>query len=100
MILILIPVAGIVLGVGLWVALRGLGALNMPGSEPGPSRPERRERPMPTATTSYYYGESSSGFRGWLDNIPQWALLTVIGLSGVWILGWLIVLIIGLSMLS
>ena len=91
MILLLIPVAGLLLGLGLWAAFRGMGALNVLGVEgSGPMRRDRayRDRPRPTS------------IREWFLQIRPGCLVAVIVAAGVWVLGWLIVLIIGLSYLS
>ena len=91
MILLLIPVAAVFLGLGLWAVTRGLGALNVPGVdayEPLTRRQARAERPRPTSV------------REWFTSIPSGWLVGVIVVCGVWIVGWLVVLIIGLSFLS
>ena len=92
MILLLIPVAGIFLGLGLWAAFRGLGALNVLGADSGGSgRGTRAAR---------YERERPASVREWLAQIRPGCLVAVISVAAVWILGWLIVLIIGLSFLS
>jgi len=87
-ILILIPVAGLVLGLVLWGAMRGLGAFNVLGAEPaGRSHAVTRDR-VPTS------------IRERIEDMPRAFLLTVIIASGVWVLAWLILLLVGLSVLS
>ena len=87
MILLLIPLAGIVLGVALWGVLRGMGALNVLGVE-GRVPQQTRER------------REATNLRERIEDIPQGCLIAVIAVTGLWILGWLVVLIIGLSVLS
>lgn len=87
MILLLIPVAGIVLGVAAWAVLRGMGALNVLGVE-GRVPAETRQRREP------------SNLRERVEDIPQGCLIAVIVVTGLWVLGWLVVLIVGLSVLS
>ncbi|MGH9224211.1 MAG: hypothetical protein ACRD2W_10625 [Acidimicrobiales bacterium] len=91
MILVLIPVAAIFLGLGLWAALRGMGALNVLGAEgTGPLTRSRDYSQRPRATS----------VREWFTLIrPGW-LIAVIAVCGLWILGWLIILLVGLSFLS
>lgn len=90
---LLIPFAAAALGVGLWFLLRGVGALNVPSADPG---------------TGYGGGyrastwqESRGGsFRERIDALPQGCLIAVIVVAGLWILGWGVALIIGLSLLT
>lgn len=106
MILLLIPLAGLVLGVGLWIGLRGLEALSLGGS----TRPEReswrerrgsRERfSFASSGSSGSSGSSSQGVREWAERIPPGWLIAVIAATGVWVLGWLVILIVGLNFLS
>ncbi len=105
MILLLIPLAGLMLGVGLWIGLRGLNALNVPGGEPTAYLPPSQWEPQPQGQARQYMPPSGTSTRGstWRDraaDIPQGWLVGVIVVSGIWILGWLIVLVIGLSLLS
>lgn len=91
MILVLIPLAGIVLGAVLWVAMRGMGAFNVLGTESGSytTRSERvRDRPVAT------------NLRERIEYMPRGCVLSVLVACGVWVLGWLIVLIVGLSLLA
>ncbi|MDQ4096939.1 MAG: hypothetical protein M3144_03590, partial [Actinomycetota bacterium] len=92
-ILVLVPLIGVVLGVGLYAALRSLGALNVPGSEPavGGTTPSWRARPH--YDTPNTLSERIAGVR-------PGCLVAVMVATGVWILGWLIVLAIGLNLLS
>jgi hypothetical protein len=106
-ILFLIPLGGIVLGLVLWIGLRGLGALSMGGGTG--TRSERstwRERrgdghgagfSLPSLRSG---GTTAQGVRDWADRIPTGCLIAVIAATGVWILGWLIFLIFGLNFLS
>lgn len=108
MILLLIPLAGIMLGLGLWAALRGFGALNLPGAEPssrgggGPpwTSRERRDSRERMWRPSGSDGYAPTGIRERIENLPQGCLFAVIITAGVWVLGWLIVLVVGLSYLS
>jgi hypothetical protein len=76
MLVILIIVPAIVLAVAVVVVLDRLGVL--PRLDGGPSLP-------------------SGGF---MESVPRGALFAAGGLMAVWILGWLIFLIIGLSILA
>ena len=95
MILLLIPLAGVAVGVGLWGALRAVGSLNLPGADAGPrrSRAPRAARERPSHLGPLTLSERT-------ENIPQGCLIAVLAVAGIWILGWLIVLIVGLSYLS
>ncbi|MGH9280168.1 MAG: hypothetical protein ACRD12_18970 [Acidimicrobiales bacterium] len=95
MILILIPLAGIVLGLILWGAMRGLGAFDsLGGSGSGGSwRAERSDR-------SEWRDRGSMSLRERVEATPRGCLLSVLVACGVWVLGWLILLVIGLSVLS
>lgn len=95
---LLIPVVAIGLGVGLWFLLRGVDALNVPGAEPAASS-------YRGGYGSGYGGGSWSASRGGsvrerIDALPAGCLIGVIVVAGLWILGWVIVLIVGLSFLS
>jgi hypothetical protein len=95
-ILILIPLVAAGLGVGVWAALRGVGALNFPGADSSSSSwsdspPRWRDR-EPRATPG------SLGER--IDQVPRGCLIAVIAAAGVWILAWLVLLVVGLSLLS
>jgi hypothetical protein len=106
MILLLIPVGGIVLGLALWVGLRGLA---IPGM--GIDRPERgsraswRDRHERGDGISWRPGallpsSASGGLREWADRMPAGCLIAVIAVTGLWVLGWLIFLVYGLNLLS
>ena len=99
MILLLIPVAAVVIGAGLWVGLRGWGALSL-----GVDRPERvtwrDRRAGREGRAPFSVRPDSEGLREWSDRLPAGCLIAVIVASGVWVLGWLIVLIFGLNLLS
>jgi hypothetical protein len=92
-ILVLIPLVGVVLGIGLYAALRSMGALNVLGSEPvtGGARSPRlgRERYDPPSTLAER-----------VTSVRPGCLVAIIVATGVWILAWLIALAVGLSLLS
>jgi hypothetical protein len=88
LILILIPIAGLVLGVVLWITMRGLGAFNVLGAEAGPYSSRTQDRPEAT------------NLRERIEYMPRGCLLSVVVACGVWVLGWLIALIVGLSLLA
>lgn len=106
MILLLIPLAGLLLGLGLWVGLRGLGMPSL-----GVDRPDRgwrgseRERRdggegFSWRPSAYSSSSGGGGLREWADRMPAGCLIAVIAVSGLWILGWLIFLVFGLNLLS
>lgn len=108
MILLLIPLGGLVLGLGLWLGLRGLGALSMDG-DVRPARSERagwRERRELRADGRgggggrFSFGSTPQGVREWAERVPTGCLIAVIATTGLWILAWLIFLIVGLNFLS
>jgi hypothetical protein len=76
MLVVLIIVPAIVLAVAVVVVLDRLGVL--PRLDGGPSLP-------------------SGGF---MESVPRGALLAAGGLMALWILGWLIFLVVGLSVLA
>lgn len=103
MILILIPLVAAGLGIGLWVALRGVGALNFPGTEPSSSRSSSASSSWSDSPPRWRDRESRSapgslGER--IDQVPRGCLIGVIAAAGVWILAWLVLLVVGLSLLS
>ena len=98
MILVLIPLAGIALGVGLWALLRGLGALNIPGGDPGGGS-RRGDGGGGGWSRSPTYSAPTS-LRERIEDLPQGCLFAVIGVAGIWILGWVILLLVGLSLLT
>ena len=106
MILLLIPVAGVVLGLGLWVALRGLGMPSMGIDRPDRgSRADRRDRResgegFTWRPASFTTSSGGGGLREWADRMPAGCLIAVIAVTGLWVLGWLIFLIFGLNLLS
>jgi len=101
-ILLLIPFGGVVLGVALWLSLRGLGALDMGAERPvRVSFRERREsRGSRERGAPFSFRPAPEGVREWADRIPQGCLIAVIVATAVWLLGWLIFLIYGLNLLS
>jgi hypothetical protein len=105
-ILLLIPVAGLLLGVGLWLGMRSLNTLNVPGGEPSTYLPPSQWDPQPAQPQSRQYvppSTLSTGETTWRDraaSIPHGWLIGVVVVCGLWILGWLILLIVGLSLLS
>ncbi len=99
MILLLIPLGGLVLGLGLWVGLRGLGALSMGGERPARAGfRERRDDRAGRAPSSFR--PAPEGLREWAERVPQGCLIAVIVLTGLWVIAWLIFLIFGLNLLS
>ncbi|MEW6154128.1 MAG: hypothetical protein AB1673_09110 [Actinomycetota bacterium] len=94
MILVLVPVAAVVVGLALWVALKGMGALTVPGADHagggagGYGRERFRDQPRPTS------------LREWVDRVPFGVYVGIIAVSAVWVLAWLIALIVGLSFLT
>lgn len=107
MILLLIPLVGIVLGVAAYLGLRAAGVFNVLGAEPGPRRRGREEREsgvrpsdvrgMGISWPRFGYGPNLFDRT---EGAPRGCLYAIIGVTAVWILGWLVVLIIGLSILS
>jgi hypothetical protein len=92
-ILVLVPLVGVVLGVALYVILRGIGVFNILGGEP-PTREARSYR----ASGEWRSRGLSLGER--LDAVPRGCLIAIIVVAGIWIIGWLVVLLVGLSFLS
>ncbi len=80
MLVVLIVLPAVVVAVAVVVVLDRMGVL--PRMDGGPS------------TSSWAYGS------GFLESVPQSALLIAGALMAVWILGWLVFLIIGLSVLA
>lgn len=103
MILLLIPLGGLVLGLGLWIGLRGLGALSM-GADARPERTSWRERRQGGERGERFSFRSvrspPQGVREWAERIPTGWLIAVIAATGLWIVAWLVVLIFGLNFLS
>jgi hypothetical protein len=97
-ILVLVPLVGVVLGVGLYLVLRAAGVLNVLGGDPSPrARGGMREtwaaRPRREPGASVTLADR-------VDSIPRGCLYAILAVSAVWIIGWLVVLGIGLSLLS
>jgi hypothetical protein len=94
-ILALVPLVGVLVGLGAWFGLRGFGAMDVLGGAPAKTgwREERRERPQD-------YSGGLAGVRERIDNLPQGCLWAVIGVSALWVLGWIVLLVIGVSLLS
>ncbi len=98
MILLLVPVAGALVGLALWVALRQVGLLGLPpGDTAGTTGGTGGER-------GYGYGgggsDRGSGVRGFLDSLPAGLLVGVIVVSAIWITMWLVALFVGMGILS
>ncbi|MFP5320032.1 MAG: hypothetical protein ACLGI2_17290 [Acidimicrobiia bacterium] len=91
---LLIPLVAVALGVGLWFLLRGVGAFNVPGADPGAGYGGGGYRP------STWEASRGGSVRERIDALPQGCLIGVIVVSGLWILGWVIALFIGLSLLT
>ena len=87
MILLLVPVLCAGAGLALYAGLRATGAFGtVAGTSPPPART--------------YTSAPPSGLAERIQAIPSGWLVAVIALCGVWILGWLIVLAVGLNLLS
>jgi hypothetical protein len=106
--LLLIPLVGIVLGVLAYLGLRAAGVFNVLGAEPAPWRaaPERaprrertarRERDTLISWPRFGYGP---GLTERFESAPRGCLYAIIGVTAIWILGWLVLLVVGLSLLS
>jgi hypothetical protein len=106
--LLLIPLAGIVLGVLAYLGLRASGVFNVLGAEPetrrgGRERGSRRERTAVhdrgtlISWPRFGYGPAlTDRFEG----APRGCLYAIIAVTAIWILGWLVLLVVGLSILS
>ena len=99
MILVLVPLAGVVLGIGLYLALRAAGVLNVLGGDVGP-RESRSLRTTWGERAASRHDNGPLSVRERAQDIPSGCLLAIIIATAVWIIGWLIVLIFGLSLLS
>ena len=87
MILILVPLLGIVVGLLLYGGLRVTGAFGTLG-DVGRQQDGWRERTR------------GLSLRERAEEIPRGCLLAVVVAAAVWVLGWLIVLVIGLNLLG
>lgn len=91
---LLVPILGIAVGVGMWFVLRGIGAMDVPGADPGGGGGYR-------APAASRWQESRGGsLRERIDALPAGCLIGVTVAAGLWVLGWVIVLIVGLSLLA
>lgn len=90
---LLIPLVAVALGVGLWFLLRGMGALNVPSADPAPGYGGGYR-------ASTWQASRGGSFRERIDALPQGCLIGVVVVAGLWILGWIVALIIGLSLLT
>ena len=102
MTLLLIPLVGIVLGVAAYLGLRAAGVFNVLGTEPEPWRPARgrpssHEREPGMSWPRFGYG---SNLTERAEQAPRGCLYAIIAVTAVWILGWLVLLVIGLNILS
>lgn len=87
MLLVLIPVAGVLLGAGLWLGMRGLGAFDsLDGGSPSGRSSWRDRGPL--------------SVRERIQEAPSGCLLSIVIACGVWTLAWLVVLVVGLSLMS
>ena len=102
MTLLLIPLAGIVLGVAAYLGLRAAGVFDVLGADPEPWRARRERRPGQereprTLWPRYGFGPNLTER---VEEAPRGCLYAIIGVTAIWVLGWLVVLVIGLSILS
>ena len=87
MILLLVPLLCAAVGLILYVGLRATGAFGVVAGG--------------GSSASTTYGSSApSSIRERIRDIPSGWLIAVIAVSGVWIVGWLIVLAVGLNLLT
>jgi hypothetical protein len=98
-ILLLVPLVGAVLGVGLYLVLRAAGVLNVLGSEPAP-RSSRSTRETWGAARARRDRSERVTLLDRVDIVPHGCLYGIIAITAIWIIGWLVVLIFGLSLLS
>ncbi len=95
---LLIPLVGVAVGLGLWALLRGVNAFNVPDADPAGSYSGGGRA---ATRSSGSWAESRGGsIRERIDALPQGCLIGVIVVAALWILGWIVVLLIGLSLLS
>lgn len=95
---LLIPIVGVAVGLGLWAVMRGMNALDIPSADPGGGYGGGGRSTTRGGST---WSESRGGsFRERIDALPQGCLIGVVVLAGVWIVGWIVVLLIGLSLLG
>jgi amino acid transporter len=90
-ILLLVPVFCAVAGVAVYGVLRLTGVLDFASLGTTPQVREPGWRPWRSEATT---------FRDRIEEIPRGVLLGVIIAAGAWILGWVVVLIVGLSLLA
>jgi hypothetical protein len=90
-ILLLVPVLCAVVGVVLYGALRATGAFGVFASADGASS-SRVSRGRSSA--------EPSSIRERVQNIAPGWLWAVVATAAIWILGWLIILLVGLSLLT
>jgi hypothetical protein len=91
LILLLVPVVCALAGLAIYGVLKLTGVFEFPGVESRPAVREPGWRPWRSEAT---------GFRARVDEIPRGCLLGVIIAVGVWIVGWLVVLVLGLHLLG
>lgn len=91
MILLLVPVFCVMAGLALYVALRATGAFGMLGGEGQRS----------DSATSWSSGSASpSTLKERVQAVPPGCLLAIAVTAALWIIGWLVVLVVGLSILA
>ncbi|HEX6595738.1 MAG TPA: hypothetical protein VF045_02310 [Acidimicrobiales bacterium] len=96
---LLIPLVGIAVGLGLWALLRGVNAFNVPDADPSGSYGGGGGR-VATRSSGTWAESRGGSVRERIDALPQGCLIGVIVVAALWILGWIVVLLIGLSLLS
>ena len=92
MILVLVPLLCVVVGLILYAGLRATGAFGAFAGTPSSSSGGGR--------TTTYRSSAPSSLRERIEEIPSGWLIAVVAVCGVWILGWLIVLAVGLNLLT
>ena len=89
MILVLVPLLGVVVGLVLYAALRATGAFGVfAGSEASSTVSRSRA------------SDASSSLGERIRGVSPGCLIAVIAAAAVWILGWFIVLAVGLNLLT
>lgn len=87
MILLLVPVLCVAVALVLYAGLRATGAFGAFAGGGG-------------STSTTYGSAAPSNLRERIQEIPSGWLIAIIAVCGVWVLGWLIVLAVGLSLLA
>ena len=102
MTLLLIPLVGIVLGVLAYLGLRAVGVFNVLGAEPEPRTRGRARTPRPDREPTLSWPRFGYGAALYerVEGAPRGCLYAIIGVTTIWVLGWLVVLVVGLNILS